>query len=180
MIRASGSVKVRCALGLGTALLTAGSTLAAFACSSSFWASACSAAFSAASRRASSSSAYFGSRILSNRSPRRFSSSGTSSSRPSGSKHSSSAASCAPPRPASVRSPPPAANIKAACDYLAAYPRVRLLGEIKAVGPGSPVAGTRWTYLMTPWGLQMELVDRAGVVDLPEFVTLTGDPNRDR
>jgi catechol 2,3-dioxygenase-like lactoylglutathione lyase family enzyme len=71
-------------------------------------------------------------------------------------------------------------NIKAACDYLAAYPRVRLLGEIKTVGPGSPVAGTRWTYFMTPWGLQMELVDRAGVVDLPEFVTPIGDPSRDR
>ena len=55
-----------------------------------------------------------------------------------------------------------------------------LLGEIKVVGPGSPVAGTRWTYFMTPWGLQMELVDRAGVVDLPEFVTPIGDPNRDR
>lgn len=33
---------------------------------------------------------------------------------------------------------------------------------------------------MTPGGLHMEMVDRARVDDLPEFVTPIGDPNRDR
>ncbi len=65
-------------------MLAAASTLACFACSSRPWVSACSAAFSAATRRASSSSASLASRILISWSTRRFSSSGRSSSRPSG------------------------------------------------------------------------------------------------
>jgi len=58
-------------------------------------------------------------------------------------------------------------------------PRVRLHGVIRTVGSGSPVAGNRWTCFLTPWGLQIGLVGRAGVVDLPEFVTPGGEPDWD-
>jgi hypothetical protein len=48
---------------------------------------------------------------------------------------------------------------------------VRVLGGRKEVGPDSPlVAGNRWTYFVTPWGLLMELVDRSRVQNPPNFV----------
>jgi catechol 2,3-dioxygenase-like lactoylglutathione lyase family enzyme len=62
------------------------------------------------------------------------------------------------------------ADADAACAYLRTVPSVRVLGGVKTVGPGSPVAGTRWTYFVTPWGLRMELVERSAVVDPPGFV----------
>jgi catechol 2,3-dioxygenase-like lactoylglutathione lyase family enzyme len=64
-------------------------------------------------------------------------------------------------------------DIDGACRRLAAVPGVRILGEVKTVGPGSPVTGTRWTYFVTPWGLQMELVDRSSVRHPPAFVVPT-------
>jgi catechol 2,3-dioxygenase-like lactoylglutathione lyase family enzyme len=62
-------------------------------------------------------------------------------------------------------------DIDAAYAYLSAIEEVRMLGPIKTVPAGSPVSGTRWTYFCTPWGLQMELVNRAAVVDEPGFVS---------
>ena len=62
-------------------------------------------------------------------------------------------------------------DIDAAYAYLSAIEGVRMLGPIKTVPPGGPVSGTRWTYFCTPWGLQMELVNRAAVVDGPSLVS---------
>jgi len=48
---------------------------------------------------------------------------------------------------------------------------VRLLGDRKEVAGDSPrVAGNRWTYFLTPWGLLMEIVDRSRVADPPALV----------
>jgi catechol 2,3-dioxygenase-like lactoylglutathione lyase family enzyme len=48
---------------------------------------------------------------------------------------------------------------------------VRVLGEVKEVAADSPtVAGNRWTYVLAPWGLMIELVDRSRVVNPPRFV----------
>lgn len=63
-----------------------------------------------------------------------------------------------------------AEDIEVAYSHLAGLPGVRMLGGIKTVPPGSPVAGTRWTYLVSPWGLHIELVNRADVADGPHFV----------
>jgi hypothetical protein len=41
---------------------------------------------------------------------------------------------------------------------LASEPRVRVLGEIQRIEPPHPLAGRRWIYLLTAWGLQLELV----------------------
>jgi catechol 2,3-dioxygenase-like lactoylglutathione lyase family enzyme len=60
-----------------------------------------------------------------------------------------------------------------ACDALRTVPDVRILGDVKTVDPGSPMAGTRWTYFVTPWGLRMELVDRSKVVDPPSLARPT-------
>ena len=50
-------------------------------------------------------------------------------------------------------------------------PGVRVLGDRKEVAGDSPrVAGNRWTYFLTPWGLLMELVDRSRVADPPALV----------
>jgi hypothetical protein len=62
-------------------------------------------------------------------------------------------------------------DIDAAYAYLSAIEGVRMLGPIKTIPPGSPVSGTRWTYFCTPWGLQMELVNRAAVVGGPSLVS---------
>lgn len=62
-------------------------------------------------------------------------------------------------------------DVDAAAEYLAGVAGVRLLGERKEVAGDSPsVAGNRWTYFVTPWGLLMELVDRSRVADPPNFV----------
>lgn len=54
---------------------------------------------------------------------------------------------------------------------LALIPGVRILGERKEVGGDSPsVAGNRWCYFQTPWGLLMELVDRSRVANPPNLV----------
>lgn len=61
-------------------------------------------------------------------------------------------------------------DIEAAYSRLAQIPGVRMLGRIKTVPPGSPVAGTKWTYLVSPWGLHIEIVNRADVGDRPRFI----------
>ena len=46
-----------------------------------------------------------------------------------------------------------------------------MLGERKEVAGDSPrVAGNRWTYFITPWGLLMEIVDRSRVASPPRLV----------
>ena len=63
------------------------------------------------------------------------------------------------------------ADVDDAVEVLRSIPGVRILGERKEVGADSPlVAGNRWTYFLTPWGLLMELVDRSRVVAPPRFV----------
>src|SRR5204863_166734 len=45
-------------------------------------------------------------------------------------------------------------DVDAAIAHLDTIPGVRVLGGRKEVGPDSPlVAGNRWTYFVTPWGL---------------------------
>ncbi|MEO7195936.1 MAG: VOC family protein [Pseudonocardiaceae bacterium] len=41
--------------------------------------------------------------------------------------------------------------------YLEDRPGVRLLGDPQVISHG-PIAGNRWIYFLTPWGMQMELV----------------------
>jgi catechol 2,3-dioxygenase-like lactoylglutathione lyase family enzyme len=62
-------------------------------------------------------------------------------------------------------------DVDVALRVLATRPGVRLLGDRKEVGGDSPrVAGNRWSYFLTPWGLLMELVDRSRVSDPPALV----------
>jgi catechol 2,3-dioxygenase-like lactoylglutathione lyase family enzyme len=62
-------------------------------------------------------------------------------------------------------------DVDVALRVLATMPGVRLLGDRKEVGGDSPrVAGNRWSYFLTPWGLLMELVDRSRVSDPPALV----------
>jgi catechol 2,3-dioxygenase-like lactoylglutathione lyase family enzyme len=62
-------------------------------------------------------------------------------------------------------------DVDEAVAVLARVPGVRILGARKEVGGDSPrVAGNRWIYFLTPWGLQMELVDRSRVLDPPALV----------
>ncbi|TQS43190.1 VOC family protein [Cryptosporangium phraense] len=49
-------------------------------------------------------------------------------------------------------------DIDAAVAALADEPRIRVLGEIQRIEPPHPLAGRRWIYLLTSWGLQLELV----------------------
>ncbi|MEU8876741.1 VOC family protein [Streptomyces javensis] len=62
------------------------------------------------------------------------------------------------------------ADVDTAVEHLRSH-GARLLGHTKEVGPDSPrVAGNRWTYLRTPWGLLIELVDRSRVHSPPPLV----------
>ena len=62
-------------------------------------------------------------------------------------------------------------DVDEAIAHLTQIPGVRILGGRKEVGQDSPsVAGNRWTYFVTPWGLLMELVDRSRVQNPPNFV----------
>lgn len=49
-------------------------------------------------------------------------------------------------------------DIEAAAEYLRAQPGVILLGEIETIEDG-PIAGDRWIYFLTPWGMQMEILN---------------------
>jgi catechol 2,3-dioxygenase-like lactoylglutathione lyase family enzyme len=62
-------------------------------------------------------------------------------------------------------------DVDQAIAHLDTIPGVRVLGGRKEVGSDSPsVAGNRWTYFLTPWGLLMELVDRSRVKNPPNLV----------
>ncbi len=62
-------------------------------------------------------------------------------------------------------------DVDDAVEHLRGIAGVRVLGGRKEVGGDSPaVAGNRWTYLVTPWGLHLELVDRSRVRDAPALV----------
>jgi catechol 2,3-dioxygenase-like lactoylglutathione lyase family enzyme len=62
-------------------------------------------------------------------------------------------------------------DVDQAVSHLKRVPGVRVLGERKEVAGDSPaVAGNRWIYFLTPWGLLMELVDRSRVQSPPNFV----------
>jgi catechol 2,3-dioxygenase-like lactoylglutathione lyase family enzyme len=63
-------------------------------------------------------------------------------------------------------------DVEAAVAYLRGVPGVRLLGHIKTSPPGTPIAGSRWIYFLTPWGLQMELIQRPS--PLPYEATTSG------
>ncbi|MHA6761493.1 VOC family protein [Streptacidiphilus sp. PAMC 29251] len=51
-------------------------------------------------------------------------------------------------------------DIDEAADHLARQPGVELLGAPRTITEG-PIAGNRWLYFRTPWGMQMELVQAA-------------------
>jgi len=62
-------------------------------------------------------------------------------------------------------------DVDEAIAVLDEIPGVRVLGDRKEVAGDSPrVAGNRWTYFLTPWGLLMEIVDRSRVADPPALV----------
>jgi catechol 2,3-dioxygenase-like lactoylglutathione lyase family enzyme len=54
-------------------------------------------------------------------------------------------------------------DIDAAYDYIRAIPGVTMQEGPNGVNPHAPVAGQRWFYFQTPWGMQMELTTCAGV-----------------
>ncbi|GAA1074478.1 VOC family protein [Nocardiopsis metallicus] len=49
-------------------------------------------------------------------------------------------------------------DIDKANDYLRGRPEVRLLGSPGSIEEG-PLAGDRWVYFTTPWGLQLEVIE---------------------
>jgi len=51
-------------------------------------------------------------------------------------------------------------DLDAAVRYLRGQPGVQLLGTARTIQDG-PIAGNRWIYFRTPWGMQMELVQAA-------------------
>jgi len=54
---------------------------------------------------------------------------------------------------------------------IAEHPGVTVLGHRKEVAGDSPgVAGNRWVYARTDWGLILEFVDRSRVIDPPRLV----------
>jgi catechol 2,3-dioxygenase-like lactoylglutathione lyase family enzyme len=48
-------------------------------------------------------------------------------------------------------------DVDVAVAYLRTQPDVRVLGEPQTIVDG-PIAGNRWVYFLTPWGMQMELI----------------------
>jgi len=53
-------------------------------------------------------------------------------------------------------------DIDAAHEYVRAIPGVTVQDGPNGVDPAAPVAGQRWFYFQTPWGMQMELTTSAG------------------
>jgi catechol 2,3-dioxygenase-like lactoylglutathione lyase family enzyme len=49
-------------------------------------------------------------------------------------------------------------DVDAAAEYLRAQPGVTLLGEPQTIHEG-PIAGDRWMYFTTPWGMGMEILN---------------------
>jgi catechol 2,3-dioxygenase-like lactoylglutathione lyase family enzyme len=58
-------------------------------------------------------------------------------------------------------------DIDRARSYLQSIPGVRLMSGPNDVSTSSPVAGQRWFYLLTPWGMQLEVTtdSRPGFYD---------------
>jgi catechol 2,3-dioxygenase-like lactoylglutathione lyase family enzyme len=52
-------------------------------------------------------------------------------------------------------------NVDAAVDYLRSVPGVKVLGEPQTITEG-PIAGDRWVYFVTPWGMQLEVLHMPG------------------
>jgi len=48
-------------------------------------------------------------------------------------------------------------DVDAAVAYLKSVPGVRVLGEPETITEG-PIAGDRWVYFLSPWGLQLEVL----------------------
>lgn len=62
-------------------------------------------------------------------------------------------------------------DVDAVVEAIAEHPSVEVLGHRKEVGGDSPaVAGNRWVYARTDWGLILEFVDRSRVQDPPRLV----------
>ena len=55
-------------------------------------------------------------------------------------------------------------DVDNAVAQLAGLDGVVLLGTPKTVEAPSPLAGSRWVYFLTPWGLRIELINRSKVV----------------
>jgi catechol 2,3-dioxygenase-like lactoylglutathione lyase family enzyme len=53
-------------------------------------------------------------------------------------------------------------DIDAAHEYVRSIPGVTVQDGPNGVDPAAPVAGQRWFYFQTPWGMQMELTTCAG------------------
>jgi catechol 2,3-dioxygenase-like lactoylglutathione lyase family enzyme len=53
-------------------------------------------------------------------------------------------------------------DIDAAYEYVRAIPGVVVQEGPNGVDPAAPVAGQRWFYFQSPWGMQMELTTSAG------------------
>ena len=49
-------------------------------------------------------------------------------------------------------------DVDAAVEYLRSVPGVKVLGEPQTITDG-PIAGDRWVYFLTPWGMQMEVLN---------------------
>ncbi|MFF7635349.1 VOC family protein [Kitasatospora sp. NPDC008050] len=49
-------------------------------------------------------------------------------------------------------------DVDKAADYLRQQPGVTMLGEPETITDG-PIAGDRWVYFTTPWGMSMELIN---------------------
>ena len=49
-------------------------------------------------------------------------------------------------------------DVDAAVSYLRTRPGVRVLGEPETITDG-PIAGDRWVYFLSPWGMQLELIN---------------------
>jgi catechol 2,3-dioxygenase-like lactoylglutathione lyase family enzyme len=49
-------------------------------------------------------------------------------------------------------------DVPAAAEYLRTQPGVRVLGDPQTIVDG-PIAGDQWVYFLTPWGMQMEVLN---------------------
>ncbi len=49
-------------------------------------------------------------------------------------------------------------DVDHAIEYLESIPGVKILGEAETITDG-PIAGDRWVYFLTPWGMQMEVLN---------------------
>jgi catechol 2,3-dioxygenase-like lactoylglutathione lyase family enzyme len=76
-------------------------------------------------------------------------------------------------------------DVDAAVEYLRAQPGVRVLDDPETITEG-PIAGDRWVYFITPWGMQMEVLrmptgmpyeqDTDARLYTPDDVDWTDDP----